>query len=234
MSAKAIAQDLAATGQVDYWTFVWGAHANSLHRHLPTAHGPRHPYLADIKDLRQAAPEIPAGAIGYLTDPNEAEHALTDGTADIVFLGRPLITDAAWGNKAQAGREADIRYCVSCNTCWRTIIEGTRLECDNNPRVAEPDELDPISVPPGKGKRVVVVGWRNRRYGSGVDCRCTRPRGDAIFKSLTNRAVRREFMRSSRAERISAVFTIISCWPATSMASTIAGGRQQLPRTSWS
>lgn len=156
--AGQIAQNLAATGQVDYWTFVWGAHANSLHRHLPTAHGPRHPYLDGIRDLRALAPEVATGAIGYLTDPNEAEHALTNGTADLVFLGRPLITDPAWGEKAQAGREADIRYCVSCNTCWRTIIEGKRLECDNNPRVGEPDELEPPQASSQPGKQVVIVG----------------------------------------------------------------------------
>lgn len=156
--AQDIAEALAQTGQVDYWTFVWGAHANSLHRHLPTAHGPRHPYLDSIRDLRAAAPEVATGAIGYLTDPNEAEHALTNGTADLVFLGRPLITDPAWGEKAEAGREADIRYCVSCNTCWRTIIEGNRLECDNNPRVGEPDELEPPPLAAEPGKKVVVVG----------------------------------------------------------------------------
>lgn len=142
----------------DYWTWVWGAHANSLYRHLPDAHGERHPYLEHIKALRQVAPAVASGAIGYITDPNECETALTDGTADLVFLGRPLITDPAFANKAEAGREADIRYCVSCNTCWRSIIEGNRLYCDNNPRVGEPDETDwePLTI--ADPKRVVIVG----------------------------------------------------------------------------
>ena len=142
----------------DYWTWCWGAHANSLYLHLPDAHGERHPYLDTIRDLRQAAPAMASGAIGYLTDPNECETALTDGTADIVFMGRPLITDPAFANKASAGREAEIRYCVSCNTCWRSIIDGNRLFCDNNPRVGEADEADWQPVQVADPKTVIVVG----------------------------------------------------------------------------
>jgi len=156
--ARRIAERVAATGEVDYWTWAWGAHADSLWRHLPDAHGERHPYLADIRKLRQASPGIPTGALGYLTDPNECEKALTDGTADLAFLGRPLITDPAFGNKARAGREAEIRYCVSCNTCWRAIIEGGRLECDNNPRVGEASEDRWPPARARRSRRVVVVG----------------------------------------------------------------------------
>jgi 2,4-dienoyl-CoA reductase-like NADH-dependent reductase (Old Yellow Enzyme family)/thioredoxin reductase len=156
--ARRIAAAVAATGNVDYWTFVWGAHARSLWTHMPGPAGPRAPYLPHIRELRQADPSIPTGAIGYVTDPNEAERALTDGTADLVFMGRPLITDPAWGEKARTGREAQIRYCVSCNTCWRTVVEGTRLECDNNPRVGEPDEVDWQPAQAAVRKRVAVIG----------------------------------------------------------------------------
>ena len=156
--AAQIARAIAVTGNADYWTFVWGAHARSLWLHLPGPAGPRAPYLEQIRELRQAAPAIPTGAIGYITDPNEAERALTDGTADLVFLGRPLITDPAWGEKARSGREADIRYCVSCNTCWRTVVEGSRLECDNNPRVGEPDEVDWQPPRAAVTKDVAVIG----------------------------------------------------------------------------
>lgn len=156
--AGRIAGAMAATGNVDYWTFVWGAHARSLWLHMPGPAGPRAPYLDQIRELRQVDPSIPTGAIGYITDPNEAERALTEGTADLVFMGRPLITDPAWGEKARTGREAQIRYCVSCNTCWRTVIEGTRLECDNNPRVGEPDEVDWQPAQAAVPKDVAVIG----------------------------------------------------------------------------
>jgi 2,4-dienoyl-CoA reductase-like NADH-dependent reductase (Old Yellow Enzyme family) len=156
--ARRIAASVATTGNLDYWTFVWGAHANSLWTHLPGPAGPRSPYVQHIRELRKADPSIRTGAISYITDPNEAERSLLDDTADIVFLGRPLITDPAFGEKARTGREAEIRYCVSCNTCWKTVVEGAGLECDNNPRVGEADEADWHPAPAPRRRRVVVVG----------------------------------------------------------------------------
>lgn len=157
-AAKAIAGEIAGTGEVDYWTFAWGSHSRSLWTHLPNAHGERAPYLKDIAELGSVAPAIPNGALGYITDPNEGEYAVGEGLADLVFLGRPLITDPAWPEKARTGQEAKIRYCVSCNTCWKSIIDGNRLECDNNPRVAEPDEAFWEPTPTTDTKRVTVVG----------------------------------------------------------------------------
>ena len=156
--ARRIAVSIAASGEVDYWTFCRGTHADTLFEHVPDAHGERTPYTQEIAALRQAAPAIPTGALGYITDPNEAERVLNDGTADLVMLGRPLITDPGWGRKAEQGREAEIRYCVSCNTCWRTIIEAGRLECDNNPRVGKLDETDWWPAPARERKKVLIVG----------------------------------------------------------------------------
>ncbi|MBT8422221.1 MAG: FAD-dependent oxidoreductase, partial [Gammaproteobacteria bacterium] len=156
--AREIATAVAATGDVDFWTFAWGSHANSLWTHLPNAHAERAPYLNDIASIGAVAPDIACGALGYITDPNEGDHAVREGLADLVFLGRPLITDAAFPNKAREGREAEIRYCVSCNTCWRSIIDGKRLECDNNPRVAEPDEDNWQPRRAASRKKVVIAG----------------------------------------------------------------------------
>ena len=139
--ASAINTRLAEQAEdFDLWTWVWGAHARSLHLHLPDAHGPRHPYLEHIKALRSEHPGIATGAIGYLTNPVECESAVTNGTSDAVFLGRPLITDAAFPNKAAEGKIEDIRYCVSCNSCWRSIIGASALSCDNHLKLGEPDE----------------------------------------------------------------------------------------------
>jgi 2,4-dienoyl-CoA reductase-like NADH-dependent reductase (Old Yellow Enzyme family)/thioredoxin reductase len=156
--AKAIAVDIAQHSDIDYWTFAWGSHSNSLHEHLPDAHGAPNPYMRFIRELRQSAPQIATGALGYMTDPNQAEKALTDGTADIAMLGRPLITDANWPNKAKAGKEADIRYCVSCNTCWHMVIEINKLQCDNNPRLGEADETDWNIELATSSKQITVVG----------------------------------------------------------------------------
>jgi len=98
-------------------------------------------------------------ALGRITDPAEAEGLLARGEAELVGLGRALVTDAAWLAKALAGRAHDIRYCVSCNTCWERVT-GLRqpLACDNNPRVGDASEADWLPTPARTRKRVVVVG----------------------------------------------------------------------------
>ena len=158
VEAAKIAKHIADCGELNYWTFAWGAHADSLWQHLPGEEGDRAPYLEQIKELRRAEPSIPTGALGYITDPNEAEKALTDGTADIVFLGRAMIADPARGEKARQGREQEIRYCVSCNNCWRSTVEAGAVACDNNPAIGIKDEALWRPTKTLHQRRVVVVG----------------------------------------------------------------------------
>jgi 2,4-dienoyl-CoA reductase-like NADH-dependent reductase (Old Yellow Enzyme family)/thioredoxin reductase len=158
--AARIARHLTAGGAVDYLCFAQGAHAASLDRHIPDLHGPRAPYVALTRALKGTVPGVAVMALGLITDPAEADAILAGGAADLIGLGRPLVTDPAWGLKASQGREADIRYCVSCNSCWAAITEHRALACDNNPRVGLADEVDwwPARVPAAQRKRVVVVG----------------------------------------------------------------------------
>ena len=156
--AAAIARLIHATGSVDYLTWCWGSHGPTLHWHLPDLHGPRAPYVEGIAALGREAPGTKIGALGLITDPNEAERLVRDGLADLVMLGRPLVTDAAWGAKARNGRDAEIRYCVGCNSCWHSNTTGRGLLCDNNPRVGAPDEVDWVPEPVATSGHVVVVG----------------------------------------------------------------------------
>lgn len=156
--AAAVTEVVHATGHVDYLTWCWGAHSHTLGWHLPDMHGPRAPYIEKIAALARHAPGTAIGALGLITDPNEAERFVRDKTADLVMLGRPLVTDAAWGLKAQTGRESSIRYCVSCNTCWGAINSGMTLCCDNNPRVGAADEVDWWPTRASRSRRIVVVG----------------------------------------------------------------------------
>lgn len=157
--AAEITRLLHAEGAMDYLTYCWGSHSDTLFAHLPDNHGPRMPYVETIHRLgRASAPDVPLGALGLITDPNEGERIVRDGLADLVMLARPLVTDPAWPIKAEQGREAEIRYCVSCNSCWHMITSGRGLLCDNNPRVGAPDEADWRVPAAGIRKRVVVVG----------------------------------------------------------------------------
>ena len=156
--ASDIARALCAGDSVDYVCFTWGSHARTLDWHLPDMHWPRAPFVNLTAELRRAIPHVPVMAVGLITDPAEAEGILAQDKADLVALGRPLVTDPAWLAKAADGREREIRYCVSCNTCWGTIVEHRPLACDNNPRVGAADEADWKPAPAPQRKRVVVVG----------------------------------------------------------------------------
>ncbi len=155
--AARIAQRIAATGKVDYLCFAQGTHHRTLDLHIPDGHFPPVPFLPLVRRMRQALPAIPVIALGRITDPAEAEGILARGDAELVGLGRPLVTDPAWPAKAAAGRARDIRYCISGNNCWETIIHRRPIACDNNPRVAMPDELA-APKPAPRRRRVVVVG----------------------------------------------------------------------------
>ncbi len=157
--AAAIARRLTASGEVDYVCFCWGSHSRSLERHVPDGYAERVPYRSIIRELAQAIPDVPVIAAGRVTDPAEADALVADGTAAMVGLGRALVADPAWLNKAVAGRSHDIRYCVSCNTCWERISpQRLPIACDNNPRVGLPDELDYRPPRATQARRVVVVG----------------------------------------------------------------------------
>jgi 2,4-dienoyl-CoA reductase-like NADH-dependent reductase (Old Yellow Enzyme family)/thioredoxin reductase len=159
--AAAIARQLVTSAQVDYLGFAQGSHSAALDRHIPDLHGPRAPYSALIQQLKAAVATVaavPVMAFGLITDPAEADGILARGVADLIGLGRPLVTDPAWPLKASQGREADIRYCVSCNSCWAAITEHQSLACDNNPRVAAADEVDWWPGAARELKRVVIVG----------------------------------------------------------------------------
>lgn len=153
-----IARHLADTGQVDYLCATQGSHGRSLEMHMPSDHYPRVPYRDLMATLRQAVPDVPFMALARITDPAEADGLLASGVADLVGLGRALITDPGWPLKAAQGWARDIRYCVAANNCWNTIIHQKPIACDNNPRVGAANELDTVTTLASVKKKVVVVG----------------------------------------------------------------------------
>jgi 2,4-dienoyl-CoA reductase-like NADH-dependent reductase (Old Yellow Enzyme family) len=156
--AGEIAARLAATGEVDAFAFCQGSHHRSLEHHLPDLTGPRTPYNALTARLRGSVGGAPTAALGRLVDPVEAETVLQRQEADFVQIGRALITDPNWVRKAFEGKGYEIRACVSCNTCWGQVVSGAPMACDNNPRLATPDEASWTPPPALQRRKVVVVG----------------------------------------------------------------------------
>ncbi|MES2320797.1 MAG: FAD-dependent oxidoreductase [Pseudomonadota bacterium] len=116
--------------------------------------GWRIPYARRIREVVS----VPVIAVGQIRWPATAERAIASGDADLIALGRTLLADPEWANKARAGVDAEIRPCTSCNYCV-TISSGPdgAIGCAENPRTGH--ELDALpDAGPLRGARAIVVG----------------------------------------------------------------------------
>jgi NADPH-dependent 2,4-dienoyl-CoA reductase/sulfur reductase-like enzyme len=74
--------------------------------------------------------------VARLVTPETCEQLLTDGTADLVCLVRPLIADPEFPEKARTSRRDEIRECISCNVgCRGGPHRGMPIACLVNPAV---------------------------------------------------------------------------------------------------
>lgn len=103
--------------------------------------------------------EVPIVAVGKLGYPDLAEQALRDGKCDMIMLGRPVLADADWCNKAYAGKVEDIRPCIGCQEgCVNEFIEGGHPQCAVNPRTGFEELLPAVPTPAKVRKRIAVIG----------------------------------------------------------------------------
>lgn len=106
-----------------------------------------------------AGVEVPVVAVGKLGYPDVCERALRDGDCDMVMLGRPLLADPEWCNKAYEGRVEDICPCIGCQEgCVNEFVEGGHIQCAVNARTGFEDSLPERGPAPEKQKRIAVVG----------------------------------------------------------------------------
>ena len=106
-----------------------------------------------------AGVEVPVVAVGKLGYPDVCERALRGGDCDMVMLGRPLLADPEWCNKAYEGRVEDICPCIGCQEgCVNEFVEGGHIQCAVNARTGFEDSLPERGPAPEKKKKIAVVG----------------------------------------------------------------------------
>ncbi len=116
-------------------------------------------HFAEKKILSNAGVSVPVVAVGKLGYPDLAEKALRDGDCDMVMLGRPLLADPDWCNKAYAGKVSEIIPCIGCQEgCLNEFVEGGHPQCAVNPRTAFEHIYPEIPAPAKEPKRIAVVG----------------------------------------------------------------------------
>ena len=116
-------------------------------------------YFAENKILSNAGAHVPIVGVGKLGAPDLAESALRAGKCDMVMLGRPLLADPEWCNKAYAGRVADITPCIGCQEgCINEFVEGGHPQCAVNPRSSFEHTFPEIIAKAESAKKIAVVG----------------------------------------------------------------------------
>lgn len=107
----------------------------------------------------KGAVDIPVFAVGNLREPDFCEKVIAEGKADFVMLGRALIADPEWPEKARAGRAGDIRRCISClHACYGNLAKNQSIQCVLNPEVGAESVLSMLTAPVKKKKEILIVG----------------------------------------------------------------------------
>lgn len=114
-------------------------------------------FFADITAKVKQAVAIPVSTSGRIIDPEMGESLLQSGKADMIGVGRALLADPDWANKAAAGNAQDIRRCISCNEgCVDNVLNRSFIACVVNPEngFEETRIIRPATIK----KNVVVIG----------------------------------------------------------------------------
>jgi 2,4-dienoyl-CoA reductase-like NADH-dependent reductase (Old Yellow Enzyme family)/thioredoxin reductase len=101
--------------------------------------------------------DVPVGTVGRIIEPKRAAKAIEDGKADFVVLGRALLSDPEWPNKAMEGRFDDIRECLGCNQgCIDKIHRMEPFSCLQNPVIGREREFEIKRA--DRPKKVAIIG----------------------------------------------------------------------------
>ncbi len=103
-------------------------HTGNMNDTIPAMGTREYGFIVDCADAVKKAVNLPVCAVGRIFTAEAAEAVLASGKCDLIGLGRPLLCDPDFANKAEAGQP--IRYCISCNKgCTDKISNRGFCEC---------------------------------------------------------------------------------------------------------
>ena len=98
---------------VDYLSVSTGVYASFVRIIPPMDFAPG--WLLSTAAAVKRAVSVPVIGVSRVVDPLMADAAVSRGDVDLVALGRALLTDPEWPNKARDGRLDEIVWCIGCN-----------------------------------------------------------------------------------------------------------------------
>jgi 2,4-dienoyl-CoA reductase-like NADH-dependent reductase (Old Yellow Enzyme family)/thioredoxin reductase len=96
---------------------------------------------------------LPVIVVGKIADRAHAERIVSEGSADFVAMGRPLLADPMLPRKWRFGAEADVVPCIYCNDCIGHAARQWPVRCTVNPAAGR----ERLVAPALRGARSVLV-----------------------------------------------------------------------------
>jgi 2,4-dienoyl-CoA reductase-like NADH-dependent reductase (Old Yellow Enzyme family)/thioredoxin reductase len=157
--AKLIARRLESTG-ITALNVSHGANPAGLSRNAvkPLTDSPKREQRGELVYLAEPIKKIvsiPVMTVGRIITPGLAEEILEQGKADLICIGRGLLADPEWADKAREGREKEIRHCIACEYCF-TSTQGEPLACSINPAIGTENESKLVKAT--INKKVLIAG----------------------------------------------------------------------------
>lgn len=153
--SQEIAQRLEASG-VNALDIDVGCY-EAFHWFHPSVYHPPGCMVESAMEIKKVV-NIPVIAVGKLGNPLLAEKVLQEGKADFIALGRALLADPDWAEKAKQARFEDIRPCISdydgCHQ--RVLFKNQSTSCTVNPQTGMEREYALIATE--KCRNVLVIG----------------------------------------------------------------------------
>lgn len=75
-------------------------------------------YQVPIAEQVRRGADIPTGAVGMITEPSQAEAILAEGRADLILLGRQLLREPYWAQRAWLELEPDTASPIAREYAW--------------------------------------------------------------------------------------------------------------------
>jgi 2,4-dienoyl-CoA reductase-like NADH-dependent reductase (Old Yellow Enzyme family)/thioredoxin reductase len=151
-------QDMHNDGLVDMANISCGTDMNLKGNIRMTTH-PIQPHLVNIefsKYIKERV-DMPITVVGAIETPEQAEMIVKEGYADAVWLGRALIADPKWAQKAMENRAEDITPCLRCLYCFPMATGAMNVGCSVNARMNKENDY-PKNTKANHSKNLVIIG----------------------------------------------------------------------------
>ncbi|MFC1829040.1 FAD-dependent oxidoreductase, partial [Thermodesulfobacteriota bacterium] len=118
----------------------------------------KHGCFIHLAEAVKAVVTLPVVTVGRIKTPELADDVIREGRADVVSMGRALIADPEFPNKARSGVLADIRPCIGCCLgCIHAVLALEPGACVVNPEVGR-EYLLKKETRTKQPKKVLIVG----------------------------------------------------------------------------